>query len=166
MVKRQCKGKTKAGKRCKAAPLTDGDYCAAHDPLQPAETRFGSSEQAAVAGAKGGAAGRHPRAVDVIRERMEADIELVLGPLFEALEADRGIVVGAGENAVLEHVADWDARLRAIKEILDRSYGRPKQSLEHSGRGGEPIQMEVSAEVAKAAHDFLENVRRVQENDS
>lgn len=141
MAKRQCKGETKAGKPCKAAPLHDGEYCSAHDPNLPDETRFGSPVQAGRAGAS--PKPHRQRVVDVIRERIEEHIDDVLRPLFEALDADRGVVVGSGENAMLEHVPDWDARLRAVREVLDRAYGRPKQALEHTGPEGGALAHEV-----------------------
>ncbi len=31
------------------------------------------------------------------------------------------------------------ARVAAVKEILDRGYGKAKQPLEHTGEDGEPI---------------------------
>lgn len=34
-------------------------------------------------------------------------------------------------------------RVAAIKELLDRAYGRPSQALEHSGAEGAPLQVVV-----------------------
>lgn len=37
------------------------------------------------------------------------------------------------------------AHFSAIKEILDRGYGKPKQAIEHTGKDGEPVQVQHSA---------------------
>ena len=155
MAKRQCKGKTKKGTPCKAAPLKDSDFCLAHADEETREsTGFGGSQP-------GAGRPRQPRAIEVIRERIEQDIEQVVGPLFEALEAERGVVVGAGENATLEMVADWSVRLSAIRELLDRGYGKPRQTIAHTGvEDGPPIGVELSSDLADAAHEFLDRVRR------
>lgn len=152
MAKRQCKGKTKTGAACKATPRSDTGYCNAHSSKEVQESSgFGGAQP-------GAGRPRNPRAVDVLRERLEANIDAVLGPLFDALEADRGLVVGAGENAVLESVPDWDARLRAVKEVLDRAYGRPKQMLEHTGAGGETLGVDVVLD--KASREAIAGVLR------
>lgn len=157
MAKRRCKGKTKAEKRCRAAPLRDRAYCSAHDPESPGSTRFGSPEQAAAAGALGGRPPR-PRAVDVLRERVEADVDAVLAPLFEGLAADRGVVVGAGESAQIEMVVDWSTRLAAARELLDRGYGKPRQTIEHAGPedgSAIPVEFTLSKTARKAIGDAL-----------
>lgn len=52
-----------------------------------------------------------------LRERVEAEAEAVLAPYFEAL--------AEGE--------DVEQRMRAADRLLDRVFGRPKQSAELSG---------------------------------
>jgi hypothetical protein len=147
MTARRCTGTTRAGAPCRAAPLRGRETCSAHDPLSPAVIRFGSVQQASRAGARGGAAGRRPRVVDVIRERIEEDIEPVISALVDALTADRGVVVGQGENATVESVPDHDARIKAARELLDRAYGRARQALEHTGAEGGPIEVKDAAGV-------------------
>jgi hypothetical protein len=139
---RRCSGTTRAGEPCRAAPLKGRETCSSHDPLSPAETRFGSTQQASRAGARGGAAGRRPRVVDVIRERIEEEIEPVISALVDALTADRGVVVGQGESASVEFVPDHDARIKAARELLDRAYGRARQALEVTGEDGAPVALE------------------------
>jgi hypothetical protein len=160
MAKRRCKGKTKAGKRCRNTAVLEHGYCIAHTPKETeGSRRFGGSQP-------GAGRPRSPRAVDVIRDRIEADVELVLTPLFDALEADRGVVVGSGDDAALETVPDWPSRLAAARELLDRAYGKPQQMVRHGGDdGAPPIRMDVAAnpEVSKAAHEFLDRVRQVRE---
>ena len=91
MSKRACHGTTKAGKPCKAAPLHDSDYCLAHTDE---ETRLSTGF-----GAPGTGRPRNPRAVDVLKERIEAGIDEVLKPLWDALTAERAVVVGNGPGA-------------------------------------------------------------------
>ena len=38
------------------------------------------------------------------------------------------------------YVADHAIRIAAVRELLDRAYGKPKQSTEISGVGGGPIE--------------------------
>lgn len=127
MARRACKGKTKAGKRCRAAPLTDSTFCLAHtDELTRAKAGFGGSAN----GAKGGRP-RNPRAVDVLRQRIEADIDKVLDPLWEALQADRGIALTVkGGGMEIGSTPDHPTRIVAARELLDRAYGRAKSTGE------------------------------------
>ena len=129
MAKRRCAGTTKTGKPCRAAPLSDSDYCLAHaDELTRAETGFGGAEN----GAKGGAAGKHPRVVDVLRERVEAEIEKVIKPYFDALEHAMLHASYEGDVIVSDH-PDLGARINAAEKLLDRVYGKPRQTIEHAG---------------------------------
>jgi hypothetical protein len=66
----------------------------------------------------------------VLKERIEAGIDKVLDPLWDALQAERAVVVGNGPSATMEMVPDYSTRIAAVRELLDRGYGRPKQSSE------------------------------------
>lgn len=157
MAKRRCKGTTKAGKRCRAYALADSQFCRAHDPLRPAETRFGSAEQAAAAGALGGAAGRSPRVVDVMRERVEAHVDEVLAPYFAALTEGMLTATFQGDVFVSEH-PDLAGRVAAAEKLLDRVYGKPRQTIEHAGPAeGSPIPVEftLSERTREAIGDAL-----------
>lgn len=137
-----CTATTKSGEPCKAKPLKDTDRCLAHSD---ATTRESVGFVAA-----NGFAGRkpNPRAVDVLRERIEQDIDKVLNPLWDALEADRGVVVGNGPSAHVDYVPDFSARIAAARELLDRGYGKPKQTNEVSGNIGMTL-----ADLASLADD-------------
>lgn len=143
MATRRCNGKTKKGNACKAAPLTDGDFCLAHSD---ADTRasVGFTPEAGHLGGRP----RLPRPHEVLRDAIEAEIDEWLAPLKDALKADRGVVVGAGEYASVEYVPDHQARLRAHEMAFDRVYGRPRQQLEHTGHNGAPIKTEGTLDVA------------------
>jgi hypothetical protein len=155
--KRRCKGKTKAGKRCKAAPLKGKDHCSAHDPLAPAETRFGSPEQAAVAGALGGAAGRVPRVREEMQRQIEQHLHRLVRPYLLALGVqvdDEGnfisydigaIVVGKDKEGGVypSEVLDLGAQIAAAEALTNRVEGRPVNTTELTGVGGGPIELEA-----------------------
>lgn len=151
--KRRCKAKTKAGKACKARPLKGEDVCLAH---ADEKTRVSTSFQV------GGGRPPKPRVVDVIRERIEADIERVLAPYFDAL--DNAVVHATHEGIVIpsDH-PDLSARIAAAEKLLDRAYGRPRQAMEVSGEGGGPVKASIDVddpEVRKLAGQLLR--RRVE----
>jgi hypothetical protein len=133
MTKRVCKAKTKKGKPCGANPLkpgtviegttVTGKWCRQHDEDLPASARIGGAQP-------GSGRPRTPRAVDVLKERIEQDIDKVLRPLWDALVAERAVVVGNGPTAYVESVTDHPTRIAAVRELLDRGYGRSKQSSE------------------------------------
>lgn len=160
---RRCQATTRAGKPCKAPPLKGRTHCRAHDPLTPADARFGSSEQAAHAGALGGAAGRRPRVVDIIRERIEANAEPVIGALWDGLTAERGIVVGSGEYATVDYVADHDIRIKAARELLDRGYGRPRQGVEVTGADGGPIETTTRPDLSRLSTEERDQLEQLLE---
>lgn len=70
---------------------------------------------------------RAPRAVDVLRERLEARIDDWLQVLEDARTAERGVVVGDGPTAHVEFFDDHPTRLKAFREVFDRGYGKPMQ---------------------------------------
>lgn len=136
--KRRCTAKTKAGKPCKANPRGDTGLCNAHSPKEVQESSgFGGAQE-------GAGRPRLPRPHEMMRERIEADIDAVLAPLFDGLEASAGIVIRIGDGQdVLETVPDHKTRMMASRELLDRVYGKAKQSIEHKGDDLQPISGEV-----------------------
>jgi hypothetical protein len=154
MGKRRCQGTTKASKPCAANPLTDSNFCLAHSD---AETR--ESVGFIPDNGKGGRP-RNPRAVDVLRKRLEADIERVLKPLFDGLEASKGITlaIGGGKTELVE-TPDHALRLAAVRELLDRAYGKPKQATELTGPEGGPVQVEGSVDLRNLSPTELRELR-------
>ena len=138
MSDRHCEATNRAGQPCRAAPLRDGQWCSAHEPKLPAAIRFGSSEQAA--GAATGVDRRNPSVTERMRERVEAEAEAILAPYFEALAAEE----------------DLEQRMRAAERLLDRVYGRPKQSTQPGGRAtGRAATYDLSSELDKALEEML-----------
>lgn len=168
--KRKCKAKTKAGKRCRSAPLTNSPYCIAHQDKETREkTRFGGAQPNAGRKPK-------PKPPDALRELLEHEVEVVLRPYFDVLGYDV-VVAGDGELALTEkpqggaklygtsskdgyvNVSDHDdlgARLTAAEKLLDRVYGRPKAHVEASGPGGSPIQIQHGLDLRLLTDDELD----------
>jgi len=68
----------------------------------------------------------------VWQAEVERDFERVVKPLFDALEANQSAAF-QGE-VVASQVPDFDKRLAAAREILDRVYGKSTQKTEHTGQ--------------------------------
>jgi hypothetical protein len=137
---RKCRGTNKRNEPCRAGPLKGGDHCAAHDPNRPDADRFGSSVQAARAGASDKP--RVPKLTEVLTRRVEAEAEAIVGALFEGLDATSGMAirVGRGVDEIVD-VPDYGTRLRAAQLIFDRMLGRPKQQTEITGAEGGPLEV-------------------------
>lgn len=148
MAKRKCKGKTKAGKACRAVPLkkgtelegvkVSGRWCRQHDEDLPDSARIGGAQP-------GAGRPRNPRVVDVMRERVEAEIEAILKPYFDTLK--EATEVAKYEGVVYtSDVPDLRARVEAAEKLLDRVYGKPTQVAEISAPGGGPLLGELFAD--------------------
>jgi hypothetical protein len=121
-MKNRCTAKTKKGARCKNAAQR-GDRCLAHVPRKVREAAgFGGPQP-------GSGRPKKPRAVDVLRQRIEEDIDRWLQPLEDGLVAQRGIVVGDGPTAHVEYVEDHPTQIKAHREAFDRAFGRPTQPV-------------------------------------
>lgn len=145
MSERKCEATTKAGKPCKGPPLRGRTVCLAHaDEETRGSVRFSGPQE-------GSGRPRHPRAVDVIRERIERDLDKWLKPLEDSLEAGRAVVVGTGPKARLEMVPDYVVRLRAVADALDRAYGRPAQSHEVEHTPGLDVDAGIETLLAEMA---------------
>jgi hypothetical protein len=133
---RRCAGTTKQGQPCKAPVRPETGKCIAHSPKEFQDSvGFGGSQ-------KGSGRPKNPRAVDVLRERIEADVDQVLAPLFDALSADRGLaLVLKGGGMEIGYTTDHETRIKAARELLDRAYGRPKQQTELTGAYGGPLEV-------------------------
>jgi hypothetical protein len=137
--KPHCQAKTKAGKACKGTPIgaTDFEFCVAHAPAEVRESLGFVADNG-----KGGRP-KNPRAVDVLRERIENRIDEVIDPLFEALKAEAGVALNIkGGGMFVEMIPDHPTRIKAVRELLDRGYGRPRQLTEITGADGGPIRHE------------------------
>lgn len=95
-------------------------------------------------GRKGGAATRKPRLIEVLRERVEADIDIWLSPFSDALSA----LNTTGQP-------DHRTRMSAAEAVLDRVYGKPTQRAEvevddPQGRESAPLELEFARDVEEA----------------
>ena len=78
-----------------------------------------------------------PKVVDMLRDAVEEQAELILQTPFEAMTANRTVVARNGD--IVGEEPDHQTRLRAWNDLLDRIYGRPGQHTEVSGPAGGPI---------------------------
>lgn len=77
-----------------------------------------------------------------LREMLAAACPAAAKRLIEALDAERAIVVPGGHGqGFVEHVPDWDLRVKASGVILDRVYGKPAQTI--TGEDGQPVAVAV-----------------------
>lgn len=124
MSSRSCQAITKQGKPCGAPPLragtevggirVSGQWCRQHDQDLPDSARIGGRQP-------GAGRPRRPRVTEVLRERIEEETEAILAPFFDATRAENPD--GSPNHAI---------RLKAAEALLDRAYGRPRQTTEHS----------------------------------
>ncbi len=146
MAKRKCRGENKRGGPCGANPLkpgteiegvfVTGEWCRQHDPNLPDKARIGGAQP-------GAGRPRKPRVVDVLRDRIEDEVDQWLDVLQDARVAVKVVgVLGEGEMAEPIEVEDHAVRLKALSIALDRAYGRPRQEV--SGPDGAPLQLEVT----------------------
>lgn len=126
MAKRRCRATTIRGKPCRNPVTLETGYCIAHSPKETGESRgFGGSQP-------GAGRPRTPRVVDVMRERVEADIERILKPYFDAV--DNAVMHATYEGEVhASDIPDLGARIQTAEKLLDRIYGRPAQVGERPG---------------------------------
>lgn len=176
--KRGCHGETKKKTLCDASALmagtviggvkVKGKHCRAHDPDLPASSRFGSHAQAREA-AKLGGRPPMPKPSEIMRRLVEEHVESVLAPHFRTLgykvvrSEDGELTIEAdpeggakiygeskeGDINMTQH-DDLGAQIVAAEKLLDRIYGRPKQSTELTGAEGGALEIvPVSREKAK-----------------
>ncbi len=156
--RQRCSQLNRNGQPCQASPLKGKQVCAAHDPTLPDTTRFGSPVQAGMAGKLGGAATRHPRVPEVMREQIEARLDDVLAPHFRALTS--AVVIAQHQGQVFaSDVPDLGARIAATERLLDRAYGRPRPATAETGVDGGRMSLELPEVTMEAVHDFLRRVR-------
>jgi hypothetical protein len=154
-----CTIPTKAGKPCKAAPPHPGrDYCLAHAPATERESTGFRADN--------GSAGRpaKPRTVDLVRERIEAEIDDWLKVLEDAREAVSTIVVGTGPNVRTAVVPDFNARLKAFQVAFDRGYGRPKQTADVQVSNREQVSFIDNPDMVAAHRAMLRTAANVRRN--
>lgn len=83
--------------------------------------------------------GGRPKMDPAVRAALEAQTMPAVQKLIEIMEgAEKTFVVGKGDNARLETAPDHDLQLRAAQALLDRSIGKPAQSIITTDDEGNP----------------------------
>lgn len=146
MTKPRCAATTKKGTPCKAVPRNDTGLCNAHSPKEVQEASgFGGAQP-------NSGRPKLPKVTDLARQRVEQAVEALLEPYFRTLgvEFDQAGRVVRVPGAKLVHkdqngtfvtdIDDLGARIMAAEKLLDRVYGKPRQSTEVTGPDGGPLQ--------------------------
>ena len=124
--RRTCNATTKRGTPCTRPALADSLVCLAHSAKAVREEiGFGGPQI-------GSGRPTTPRVMDVLREKVEAAADEIVAVYLETLRtAEKPILVGLGMGEQrIEWVTDLGARMQAAERLLDRAYGRPKQTSE------------------------------------
>lgn len=152
MAKRRCAAITRKGERCRAHPLKGSDKCLSHADAK--------AREAVGFIARNGKAGRKPRPKpdELIRQRLQAAVDYVLAPHFQALGivgwTQEGMPIVDMSQAAMEvgrsnsgkvsltEIADLGGRIAAAEKLMDRGFGKSTQPT----RDDTP---DVDAEIAK-----------------
>lgn len=152
MAKRTCAAITRKGTRCKAHPLKGSDKCLSHADAK--------AREAVGFIARNGKAGRKPRPKpdELIRQRLQAAVDYVLAPHFQALgivgwtddgepivDMDRAAMEVGRSNSgkvFLTEIADLGGRIGAAEKLMDRGFGKATNVTRDET-------VDVDAEIAK-----------------
>jgi hypothetical protein len=121
VIKKGCRGISKGGERCSAAPLRDGDFCFWHDPAHQAEAaearRLGGLRRKREGTVQGAYELEGIDTVPGIRRYLEVGL-IDLMSLENTVARDRAIFSGALAAAKLLEVGELEERLAAIESAL------------------------------------------------
>lgn len=134
----RCSGTHVTGRPCRGWAIKGTGLCMGHQPKE-IQMEYGFDP----ANGKGGR--RKPNALEIMRVRVEAEIDEILKPFFDGLTAEKALAVSGGykEAGYVEYVDDPAIRMKAAEALLDRVYGKPKQTTELSGPDGGPVSIEL-----------------------
>jgi hypothetical protein len=121
-----CNAQTKKSERCTRPVGDNGAQCWIHAP---------ETAEAARAASLPGAEKRNQTVTELLREKVAADPELLLGPLVRALTATKSYE----QNGRTVVVDDNATQLKAFEIAHDRLYGKPTQTTEITGKDGGPL---------------------------
>src|SRR4051812_31337244 len=107
----RCRAIRQDGKPCRSFASGTADLCFAHDPAR--------RDAAQAARRKGGAATRHPRFADVLRGRMEREIDRIIAVHVAALDSEDERVRLHAAEALLA-AARGPRSLRALPPVLTK----------------------------------------------
>jgi hypothetical protein len=93
---------------------------------------------------------KRPTVPQLLRQQIEDQAGEIMATYFEALQAEKPVVVGNGPHAKLELVPDPSVRMRASDSLLDRVYGRPKQTTEVTGHDGGAVRVHLPSDEERA----------------
>lgn len=169
----RCGKPTKKGKPCRNPRVKGKKTCMGHLSGKDKESMgFGGPQP-------GSGRPRNARPTEVMRRLVEEHVQVVLAPHFRTLGWDVVRDETSGELTIVQvdgggakiygeskegdinftTVDDLGAHIAAAEKLLDRIYGRPKQTTELSGAGGGPVELvPVTRDKAGQVGGILEKV--------
>lgn len=162
----KCKSKVQKGPRkgetCGRVTYGETDACWGHQPKEVKRAKgFGGPQP-------NSGVPRKPRTIDRLRERVEELTDEIIAPFLDGLKAE--CCVGhakdpeTGERVPIM-MPDLKRRQESARELMDRSYGKPKQISEVSGPEGGPIETTAGVAIpsdasAAGLHDLADELRK------
>lgn len=128
-AKRTCTALNKAGEPCRSSPIRDADppRCFAHAETAKSREFFGTGHP----GAPGSGRPRKPRAVDILREKIENDPDGWIKPILDL--RDHAVLFGTSQKTgeiVVSDTPDLAARAKAVDLAFKWVYALPKDNAE------------------------------------
>lgn len=163
---RKCTGQTKYGGGCAAPAMIGEAFCYAHHP--DPKVRAAHRETLALAAENSGGVSA-PSPLQMARAATEKAAVHMVQPYLRSIGLEARVVDGeiefvetegggaklfAASKDGLVRVSDHDdlgAQMAAVEKLLDRVFGKPKQTTEMTGSGGGPIRAEVVSTSDRAA---------------
>lgn len=164
--KRSCHKENRKGGPCGAPVIKGSDppVCISHaDEETKRSAGFGGAQP-------GSGRPALPKPTEIMRRLVEQHVEAVIGPHFRTLgfevvrDANGELSIQASENGGAKvfgeskegvvRISEYDdlgAHIAAAEKLLDRVYGRPKQTTELTGEGGGPVELVPVAMDRKAS---------------
>lgn len=159
-----CEGLTKAGIPCHMPARKGEDFCGNHHP--DPEIRAWQQRKSGLSPGKP----RVKRFTELQREVVESALQEFMRPYMETLglkinfdeegAASVERLPGGGAKVVgmskdgdvnLSDVEDLGAQVKAVESMMDRIYGKARQSHEVTGAGGGPVEVSVPQSMDRAA---------------
>ena len=93
-------------------------------------------------GNKAGVGHGRPKVAEEFRERAKKAVDEVVfrAWLEECEERERTVITPAGPFEIVQRGKEW---MRASELLAAFGYGKPAQTVEHTGSGGEPLSITV-----------------------
>lgn len=131
--KPSCGATTRAGNPCRHPVVLTSGFCPTHDADHHVSRLFGPGAQHTT----GYQTPARPRTLQVLAAFAEQQMERIVQPYDQGLSAT--IVIRNKDGDILAEVDDWETRLKTAETLLDRTSGKPRQSVDTTIEAGESL---------------------------